>query len=201
MIGATTLFFAPSWPRRLRLMSRELELRQFSSRRPQRVVVVSLLAAWIAVQCLLPLRHWIYQGPVDWTEEGHTFAWRMKIRDKAGRLQFLLVEADGTRTIVQDAERMFTRQQRDMMRHDPQMIRQAAHYLAQKLREAGRSGFEVRVLSSISFNGRPRQTFIDPEAKPAQFPAERFRPRVDRAAAARSLKLSDQRPFRRASEA
>ncbi len=169
MIGATTLFFDPSWPRRLKLAAGSFEPRTVRLGETQRLVGTALLALWVGVQCLLPLRHWLYPGPVDWTEEGHTFAWRMKIRDKSGELQFLLVESDGTRTIVQDAERMFTKVQREMMRHDPQMIRQAAHYLAERLEEAGRRGFEVRVLSSISFNGRPRQQFIDPESNLLSF--------------------------------
>lgn len=32
---------------------------------------------------------------VNWTEEGHRFSWRMKLRDKAGMAMFWIVAPDG----------------------------------------------------------------------------------------------------------
>ncbi len=46
-------------------------------------MILGLLAVWVGVQCLFPLRHWLYPGNVSWTEEGHRFAWHMKLRDKS----------------------------------------------------------------------------------------------------------------------
>jgi len=33
---------------------------------------------------LVPLRHLLYPGYVSWNEQGHRFAWQMKLRDKEG---------------------------------------------------------------------------------------------------------------------
>jgi hypothetical protein len=55
-------------------------------------LVLPLLAAWLVLQIVLPLRHLMIPGEVSWTEEGHRFSWHMKLRDKyAGRF---LMEID-----------------------------------------------------------------------------------------------------------
>ena len=42
----------------------------------------ALLGVWVAVQVLIPLRHFALPGNVHWTEEGHNFSWHTKLRDK-----------------------------------------------------------------------------------------------------------------------
>ncbi len=91
----TTVFFDPDWPRRLagwftaRHAPPAVE-RQVSSNDPisfsQKWIVVALVG-WLSLQLWLPLRHYCIPGNVSWTEEGHRFSWRMKLRDKeAGRM-------------------------------------------------------------------------------------------------------------------
>ncbi len=41
-----------------------------------------LISGFVFVQLLAPLRHFAIPGHVAWTEEGHLFSWRMKLRDK-----------------------------------------------------------------------------------------------------------------------
>src|ERR1044071_9007933 len=53
-------------------------------------LVAGLLAAYLVVQLLFPLRHYLYPGDVNWTEEGHNFAWHMKLRTKVGEAVFTL---------------------------------------------------------------------------------------------------------------
>jgi hypothetical protein len=58
-------------------------------------LTAGLLFAFIATQCLVPFRHWLYPGSVHWTEEGHLFAWHMKLRYKSGRAAFRATTGDG----------------------------------------------------------------------------------------------------------
>ena len=37
---------------------------------------------FLIVQILVPLRLHLYEGDVKWTEYGHKFSWRMKLRTK-----------------------------------------------------------------------------------------------------------------------
>lgn len=55
-------------------------------------VVVGLLSVYLLVQLLLPLRHLLYAGDPSWTEEGHRYAWHMKLRDKDAEAVFHVVD-------------------------------------------------------------------------------------------------------------
>lgn len=177
MMWATVLFAEPDWPRRARLLPRR---HGFD---PSKVAVAAgpgstrarvgaaLLALYVALQLLIPFRHLLYPGDVDWTEEGHQFAWRMKLRDKRGEVRFFAVDPASRRALfLRGVQSALTGKQRVAMVHDPDMIRQFAHHLAAGLREKGRGEMEIRVVTSISLNGLPPQTLIDPEVDLAALP-------------------------------
>ena len=168
MIFATLIFFPPDWPRRAKLF-RPLERSRIGNknvREPSRHqnLVLTLLALYVAVHFLLPFRHLLYPGPVDWTEEGHRFAWRMKLRDKRGEVRFAVVDhARRQVQMLENQELLLTRLQSLMMTHDPEMIRQFACFLGSKFRrETGRE-VEIRAYTSLSLNGREPQALIDPD--------------------------------------
>src|ERR1700704_1730488 len=83
-IAATTLYFTPSWPRRiLDLLPSvnwppRIEKGQLPSHRKQ-IVIISLVAVYVAIQLLLPLRHLLWRGGVEWTFAEHRFGWRMML--------------------------------------------------------------------------------------------------------------------------
>lgn len=179
MIAATALFFPPSWPRRWRRFDRAIGGPAAAPSppaplSPARALGFGVLALYVLVQLALPLRHWFYPGNVDWTEEGHTFAWRMKLRDKRGSVKFVAVEPASRKAyVIEDLSAFLTRRQQLRMEHDPDMIRQAARVLGQRLLETGHGVVEVRMITSISFNGRPAQPMIDPRVYASQLPTAR----------------------------
>ena len=63
-----------------------------------RKVVTGLLAAYLAIQIVLPLRHHLYPGDVSWTEEGHNFSWHMKLRTKVGEATFTVTHPGSGQT-------------------------------------------------------------------------------------------------------
>ena len=178
MMVLTTIYFAPDWPRKAGLIGRADRGKKTSKRSkgkreeaPEsewgwtlgRRAVAVLLGVWLGVQCLLPFRHLLIPGPVDWTEEGHRYAWRMKLRHKDGSLAFEATDRrTGQKTVLQDFEGVLTNVQYRMMLHDPEMIRQFAHALADRLAEASGSEFEIRALNRIALNGREPQPMVDP---------------------------------------
>jgi vitamin K-dependent gamma-carboxylase len=170
MIAATLLFFPPDWPRRVKLLggarrapavrSREAIQSLFTPRRS----VLAVLGIYAAIQVLVPFRHLLYPGPVDWTEEGHQFSWRMKLRDKRGEVRFVAVDQAAGRVYpLDELGAAIATHQEHIMRHDPEMMRQAAVFLKERLRQAGYPDLQVRAVTSLSLNGRPRQPIIDPE--------------------------------------
>lgn len=177
MIWATVLFVEPDWPRRAGLLPPRKGPRPETlpaaagPRSPAARAAAALLAVYVALQLLLPFRHLLYPGDVDWTEEGHQFAWRMKLRDKRGQLRFVAVNpVDRTAGLLPGVQAALTGKQRRAMIHDPDMIRQFAHRLAEGLRENRGEDREIRALTAISLNGLPPQPMIDPEVDLASLP-------------------------------
>lgn len=174
MICATTIFLAPDWPKRAGLVRERAGGAQPSKERLPRSrerLAAALLGVWVAVQVVLPFRHYLYSGNVDWTEEGHYFGWRMKLRDKQGTVRFAVVDRNTKKaTVFRGLEAVLTRRQHQRLVHDPDMILQFAHFLARELESQGRTDFEIRVLTSVAFNGRPPRPLIDPNVDLAAQP-------------------------------
>jgi vitamin K-dependent gamma-carboxylase len=163
MLAAVGLYLPPDWPRKVGLASRKLRQAPGEATPARQGLVLTLLAAWLAVQLLVPFRHFLYPGNVGWTEQGHRFSWHMKLRDKRGDVRFVAVDPRSGQTFpLSDLDAVVTAQQRRKMEHDPEMMRQLAVHLARKLREAGLGDMEVRAVTSISFNGRRKQPLVDP---------------------------------------
>ena len=165
-IAATTLFFAPDWPRRL--------IRRFRGQNaatasvvPQSLqprypaVVLSLIAAYAAVQLLVPLRHLLYPGSAAWTYEGHRFSWRMKLHDRDARARFYVIDENVNRTMEVNPRMFLTRMQTLVMAARPDMLVQFAHFLADKLPRRGPKPLRVEARVLCSLNGRKPQLFID----------------------------------------
>ena len=103
MIAVSTVFFAPDWPARLRRSwSRNpaadratAEVVPTVSGAPARrlpTLVVVGAVVWVAVQVVLPLRHWIVPGDYRWTNEGYRFAWVVLLTEKGGDVTFRVRE-------------------------------------------------------------------------------------------------------------
>lgn len=169
MIGATTIFFPPSWPRKaLQLISDkvkslgEAELKVFTQPSPtKKRVIIGGLAIFAAIQILLPLRHWFIPGNVHWTEGGHRYSWHMKLRSKDGETTFMLENKANKERIFVDLEGYLQRWQIDDMHGMPYMIWEFAQFLKE---EYALMGVDVAVFAeaTASLNGREPQYIIDP---------------------------------------
>ena len=172
MIAATLLFLAPDWPKRLMPGPRGPDPRgpdKPAGRRGQ-TAVLTLAGIYLAVQLLVPLRHWLYPGVVHWTEEGHRFSWHMKLRDKAADVRLVATDSVSGRTWEIKQTPYLTKRQRRAMSRRPDMILQFAHEIADRLRGEGYDGVEIRAVAAASLNGRPHQLMIDPSTDLAAQP-------------------------------
>lgn len=174
-IAATTLFFEPDWPRaawrKMRgwwMHSREEPFIArsapvvFPLELERRTRVMWPLAVYMGFQILIPLRHWLYPGDVNWTEEGHEFSWQMKLRDKSAKIEFLIFDPQ-ERSVWREPVLVHLKkwQARAMVKR-PELIRQFAHYLARVTAEELGRDVKVRVNSTVSLNGAPEAVMIDP---------------------------------------
>lgn len=168
MIAATTVFFEPDWPRRLGRLSRPPTRAPSSTPLPfvwtgRRRCLVAALGAWVLVQCAVPLRHYFYAGSTSWTEEGHRFSWRMKLRTKEALVLFYVVDPKTGEAFPLDPSPYVTFRQVAEMAQHPDMILQFARFLGEQLEAIGHGDQEVRAEAWCSLNGRDPQLLIDPE--------------------------------------
>lgn len=175
MIGASTVFFAPDWPRRLLSRVRPTNPPALSSLpvRPgwQRRLALVAAGAWVAVHLALPLRHLAYPGDHRWTGQAYRFSWNVLLTERAGSVTFLVTEPATGRTWVADAGRLYTPTQLRVMAAEPDLIHQTARTIAADERTRGHD-VEVRVDAWASLNGRPPARLIDPTVDLAAQPLD-----------------------------
>jgi vitamin K-dependent gamma-carboxylase len=194
MIAATALFFPPDWPRQIALrmapgmtaLRAPVRLLTASGPTPARfrTAGLALLGMYVAGQLLVPLRHHVYPGDVNWTEEGHRFSWRMKLRDKESDARFVAVNSGTGDHFDVDWRPYLSRWQYNEMANRPDMILQFAHHLGRVLRERVGRHVEVYAIVWTSLNGHRPQILIDPRCDLASRrrdlrPADWILPRSD----------------------
>ncbi len=152
MIACSTLFFAPDSARRW------LPAGSAPSAAPQPLKRIAIVAAslWLAVQVVMPLRHFAYPGDANWTGEGFRFAWRVMLVEKTGNVEYRVID-DGREMRVFPSDELHPFQARTLP-WEPDMILEYAHHLANE------HGPRAAVYADawVSLNGRPAQQLIDP---------------------------------------
>ncbi|NNC83771.1 MAG: HTTM domain-containing protein [Flavobacteriales bacterium] len=170
MIGASTIFFRPDWPRRFLAKLKFLNQKAVAGRplalhapsiRTQKTITV-LLCAWLLLHIFLPFRHHLYPGNVSWTEEGHRFAWHMKLRTKRGKGVFRAVDRQTGEVYRIKGKDYMDRWQWNKAIVRPYLIWQFARIIQEDFAERG---IDVAVFADLKakLNGRPYQQFTDPE--------------------------------------
>ena len=173
MLGSLLIFFSPDLLRRF--------ARSFISRgeeeslpaQPSQALscpslsisqkwIAGLLAVYLAVQIFFPLRHYLYPGDVNWTEEGHNFAWHMKLRTKGGEAVFTVTHPRSGQVWTIKPEAYLKSHQVVKVTTKPDLILLFGHYLAEEKRREGYDDVEVRAHVMVSLNGRQPQLLIDP---------------------------------------
>jgi len=175
MIAATCLFFDPDWPRRIWHRVRRstappaeqptAHLQWWSRSR----LTTALIACYLIVQITVPLRHFLYPGDVNWTEEGHRFSWHMMLRQKSGDIEFVATQLATGATFPVDPRAYLTSWQIASMKLRPDMILQFCHWAVDDVSRT-MGPVEIRVKASVSLNGRIQQWLIDPDVNLVEQP-------------------------------
>ncbi|NJC25041.1 HTTM domain-containing protein [Neolewinella antarctica] len=120
----------------------------------------SCVVLLLAIHLLLPWRYLANDGELFWTEEGYRFSWRVMLMEKAGYLNYRLVDpATGKSRIVDPAAYLSTFQSKQLATQ-PDFILEFAHFLAEE--EIGRTGRqpEVYAESYVALNGRASRLYV-----------------------------------------
>jgi hypothetical protein len=175
MITATVLFVEADWPRRMlgraKFSIPEMLPGNLTLYRP---LIFGFVTIYLALQILIPLRHWLYPGNVSWTEQGHRFSWHMKLRSKSAKLGITVTDPKTYQSWQIDPRQDLTSRQISKMATRPDMIIYYVHYLKEKVEQQGIADPIIRVDAWASLNGRPYQQLIDPTVNLAQEPLPIF---------------------------
>jgi hypothetical protein len=185
-MAATVLFLPPDLPRRIYEHFSNARLAQHQKtrgRRKQAVVetaaipdgdvpftqrplvqraTIVLLAVYLAIQVLVPLRHFLYPGSTAWTDQADKFSWRMMLNSKVGEISFNIVDPATGESWVVDPDTYLSNLQETKMKAQPDLILQFSHFLAAEWQADGYENVEVFADTAISLNGRDPQPIVDP---------------------------------------
>jgi len=171
MIGATTIFLPPDWPRRFLQVPVIAPSRSSESLlTAQKKRTLLLAAVYVAIQLVFPLRQFLYPGDPNWTDEGQAFSWRMMLRAKLARVEVMAVDSrTGRRGPMPPENFLNPRQVRNLSR-SPDLMLQFSHYLAREHQRLGGGPLQVYWHVECSLNGRRPQLLIDPSVDLAAQP-------------------------------
>jgi len=177
----TLVFFDPDWPKqaankisnlfnidKLKFTTKHASTDPSLTVAKQKTLIAQnflllFVGAWFLFQILFPLRHLLYPGNVSWTEEGHRFAWQMKLRDKKGFADFTIIDPESKQSWYIEPESYLTEKQARKMPTQPDMILQFAFFLERKWKqEYGLGDVEIRVNNYVSLNGREPAPLVNP---------------------------------------
>ncbi|MFT5982883.1 MAG: vitamin K-dependent gamma-carboxylase [Ulvibacter sp.] len=126
--------------------------------------VLILISIYFLIQGLLPFRHLLYDGNVDWTGAGQRFAWRMKIQHRTlEKMEFKVLDMKKKVIIPVEVRNYGLNQdQINSMAFDPVSAVQFAKFLKRHCREnKGIDDVQVQSEIIVSFNGRKQQQIFD----------------------------------------
>ncbi|WP_037574891.1 HTTM domain-containing protein [Sporocytophaga myxococcoides] len=173
MIGALVLYFPPSAIAEV-LFKAKTESIPLLKVEEKGTAIAYILIIYAMIQIYLPLRHWHYEGDVNWNEEGYSMAWRMMLNSKHGDLSFIIKDAQGRMLMHDYPQNKISIGQYHSMCSDPDMIWQYVQYLKREMEEKGEKSVQIFADSHLSLNGRALQTFINSDVNLAEVEWEHF---------------------------
>ena len=168
MIVSTTIFFAPDWPRRLwafvlrRAPSAVAGVERAATWSGRRAAI-ALVAVYVVLQVIVPLRTFAYGGDVLWHERGMRWSWRVMVREKNASVVYRVRARGWSRERIVSPDRYLTAIQEREMGTQPDLVLQLAHHIRDELEARGLEDVEVRADVLVSLNGRAMARLVDPE--------------------------------------
>lgn len=150
----TAMFFGTSWPRKFSWF--ESYFPETSQETKPNKLLMAALGVYCMLQILIPLRHHLYPGNPSWTEDGHQFSWRMKLRNKTGDVIYYVVDRKTKKMKTIFPNFLLTKKQYRDLIGKPDSILQLAHHL-KKLH----GDVSVYASSRVSLNGAPKKEMVD----------------------------------------
>jgi hypothetical protein len=137
---------------------------KITSKSTSKPILVYILSGFLVLQLVLPFRHVLYEGHVDWNGLGQRFSWRMKIMYKEVDMHFYLVEEGKTDKLEVNLGNFLNDKQYTNLMYYPDFIPIVAQYIKKVGVEKGLKNPKVLADFKVGFNGNKKMILVDPEA-------------------------------------
>lgn len=160
-LSFTILFFPPDTIRKIFFRGKNVPtittVKDYYGKR----LLLYFFVPYFIFQLLFPLRHWLIEGDVLWTEEGHRLSWRMMLRNRSGYSKFYVVDHQTKEKKRYKLKRILTKKQIRGMQTKPDMIWQTAQKIKEDYEKRGKK-VSIYIDSKVSINKKPLRRLIDP---------------------------------------
>lgn len=124
------------------------------------ILVYSIFIPFLFIQLLFPLRHYLIDGDVLWTEEGHRLSWRMMLRERSGYIIIKIKDVVTGKEVVYDYHKNLTQKQINNLATKPDFIWQ---YCQRIKKEYNNQQISIFIDCKNSINRGDYKTLIDPK--------------------------------------
>ncbi len=164
MIAITALYFSPdSFDRVFARFKRDSSQKDKGINVNLTKPLTVFMAAYMLIQCLLPLRQHLYSENVLWTDKCVLFSWRMFTAAKMNRMNVLVYNRKTAEVTVFPVEELLTNGQLSKTMRSPDMMLQMAHHIGDYYSERKEANVEVHIECENALNGRGFQKFVNVE--------------------------------------
>lgn len=139
----------------------------------KKYILSSVLLVFFLFNVLTPLRHHLFKGNVNWTQEGHRLSWRMMLRVKSGSVKLFIKDNDlhGQKRLNLN-DYLTPKQQRKLATH-PDFMWQFIQILKQEYNYPSKN-ISIYANGLVSLNGGMLKPLYDPDFDLTEAKWERF---------------------------
>ncbi|MDO4728051.1 MAG: HTTM domain-containing protein [Bacteroidota bacterium] len=160
-LSFSVFFYNPDTIRDI-FLRKKTKVAHFQYKKEGMHVIKFFFVPFFIIQTLLPLRHYLIQGDVLWTDEGHRLSWRMMLRARDGFVSFTVLDKKTKEKLHYNIYQKIKGKQLRLVSSQSDGIWQMAQHIK---REYAKQGKEVEVYAKamVSVNGHPHRLYTDPE--------------------------------------
>ena len=131
---------------------------------PRSLIMNNFILCFLIIQFILPFRHVLFKGNVDYNGIGQRFAWRMKIMYKESDINYFIINKMTQEKYTVNIATMLTNRQYNNLKYFPDLIIPLAKKIQLEANEKfGIKNAKVTCEYSISFMGKNTQYLFSPK--------------------------------------
>ncbi len=166
MISTLILFINPDILNRYFKLHQKPEIQSHNTR-----FINTFIIFFLIIQLLIPFRHTLFKGHVDYTGIGQRFSWRMKIMYKEVDFKYFIINTQTNEKYAVNVEKMLTPKQYNNVKYFPDLIVP----LAKKIKLEATEKFNIKNPKvvceyKIGFMGQKQQLLFSPDLDLSKIP-------------------------------